>query len=65
MSFSEATKRFVTDPEEISSNKPKISSLAPKTGAEEIGCGQGELDRQVEKVFDGIGMGSCRTAPLT
>lgn len=58
MSFSEATKRFAqTKPEEISRKSQKINILAPKTGTKEIGSAQGELDLQVEKEFDGIGMG--------
>lgn len=66
MSFSEATKRLAkTNPEEIVSNKPKISTLSPKTGAKEIGGGQGELDLQVEKDFDGIGMGVLSDGTLT
>ena len=58
MGFHEALARLVkTDPKEISSNPSKISVLAPKHGPKEISCDQGELDLQVEKDFDGIGMG--------
>lgn len=43
--------------EEISKNPPRISILAPKKAAKEIGHNQGELDLEIERDIGGIGMG--------
>ena len=58
MTFGEAVERIAqTDPKEISTKANKISVLAPKSGSKEISPSQGVLSLEVEKDFDGIGMG--------
>ena len=58
MGFEEALSRLAqTKPEEITINDNKISVLAPKPASKEITSTQGQLDLEVERDIDGIGMG--------
>lgn len=58
LGFDEALARLAqTNPKEITQNANRISVLAPVSGSKQITPAQGNLNLEVERDIDGIGMG--------